>query len=223
VCRVVLTYKVQVVSMINILIADDHPIVRHGLKQILSNSGDINVAAEADTCQETLNKVYNNKFDVILLDLSMPGRGGLEIIQDIKNSKHQPPVLILTAYTEEQYALRALKSGASGYLVKKSAPDELVTAIKKVSSGGKYISLSLAEKLAFSLSSPEKLPHESLSNREYQVMSMIASGKMVNEIATELSLSVKTISTHRARILNKMGMKSNAEITYYAIKQGLVD
>lgn len=209
--------------MINILIADDHPIVRHGLKQILSDSGDINVAAEAETCQETLNMVYKDKFDVILLDLSMPGRGGLDIIQDIKNSKHQPPVLILTAYTEEQYALRALKSGASGYVVKKSAPDELVTAIKKVSSGGKYISLSLAEKLAFSLVSDEKLPHESLSNREYQVMSMIASGKMVNEIASELSLSVKTISTHRARILNKMGMKSNAEITYYAIKQGLVD
>ncbi|MDH3973618.1 MAG: response regulator transcription factor [Deltaproteobacteria bacterium] len=209
--------------MINLLIADDHPIVRQGLKQILSNSGDIKVVAEAETCQETLNKVNNNKYDVILLDLSMPGRGGLEIIQDIKNSKHQPPILILTAYAEEQYALRALKSGASGYLVKKSAPHELVTAIKRVSSGGKYISLALAEKLAFSLASDVKLPHESLSNREYQVMSMIASGKMVNEIAGELSLSVKTISTHRARILNKMGMKSNAEITYYAIKQGLVD
>jgi len=209
--------------MINILIADDHPIVRHGLKQILSDSAEIKVIAEAETCQETLSKVNSDKYDVILLDLSMPGRGGLEIINEIRKSKHQPPVLILTAYTEEQYALRALKSGASGYLVKKSAPHELVTAIKKVSSGGKYISLALAEKLAFSLAFDEKFPHEVLSNREYQVMSMIASGKMVNEIAKELALSVKTISTHRARILKKMGMKSNAEITYYAIKQGLVD
>ena len=209
--------------MINVLIADDHPIVRHGLRQILAESDDILVSGEAGTSQETLNQIWKKKFDVVLLDISMPGRSGLEIIKEIKAEGSKTSVLVLTAYPEEQYAMRALKSGASGYLVKKSAPEELVTAIKKVSTGGKYISASLAEKLAFNLESGDTDPHEKLSNREYQIMCMIASGKPVNAIAKELSLSVKTVSTHRTRLLEKMEMGNNAEITHYAIKQGLVD
>jgi DNA-binding NarL/FixJ family response regulator len=153
----------------------------------------------------------------------MPGRSGLEIIKDIKAEGPKPSVLVLTAYPEDQYALRAIKSGASGYLVKKSAPEELVAAVKKVHGGGRYISPSLAEKLAFNLETGETTPHEKLSNREYQIMCMIASGKTVNDIGKELALSVKTISTHRARLLLKMNMKNNAEITHYAIKAGLVD
>ena len=208
--------------MIKVLIADDHPIVRQGLKQILSEANDISVAGEAETAQEALNKVWETKFDVVLLDISMPGRSGIEIISEIRADKSKPSVLILTSFPEEQYAVRALKSGASGYLVKKSAPDELITAIKKVSEGGKYISSSLAEKLAFNLESGEKAPHEKLSNREYQIMCMIASGKTLTGIADELSLSIKTISTHRSRFLEKMSMKNNAEIIHYAIKAGLV-
>lgn len=208
--------------MIKVLIVDDHPIVRQGLKQILSESDDISIAGEAETAQEALNKVWETEFDVVLLDISMPGRGGIEIISEIRAAKSKPSVLILTSFSEEQYAFRALKSGASGYLVKKSAPDELITAIKKVSGGGKYIGASLAEKLAFNIESGEKSPHEKLSNREYQIMCMIASGKTLTGIADELSLSIKTISTHRSRFLEKMSMKNNAEIIHYAIKAGLV-
>jgi len=209
--------------MIKVLIADDHPIVRQGLRQILSESGDISVTGEAGSSQDALNQVWKDSFDVVLLDISMPGRSGLEIIKEIKAEGSKTAVLILTAYPEEQYALRAIKSGASGYLVKKSAPEELVQAIMKVSQGGRYISPSLAEKLAFNLETGEISPHDKLSNREYQIMCMIASGKTVNEIGEELSLSVKTISTHRARLLLKMNMKNNSELTHYTIKNGLVD
>ena len=171
-----------------------------------------------------LNKVRASYYDVILLDITMPGRDGVDILRQLKSERPGLPVLILSIHPEEQYAVRALRAGASGYLTKESAPDELVAAIRKVSMGGKYVSSSLAEKLASDLkNNSAQLPHQSLSDREYQVMCMIASGKTVTEIAEELSLSVKTISTYRSRILEKMKMKSNAELTSYAIRNRLVD
>jgi two-component system invasion response regulator UvrY len=210
--------------MIKILVADDHAVVREGLKQILSETPDMVVAAEASSAQEVLNKVWENNYDVVLLDISMPGRGGLDVLKELKDEKPKLPVLILSIYPEEQYAMRALKAGASGYLTKESAPDELIAAIKKISQGRKYVSASLAEKLAFEMEiGTEKPPHEMLSDREYQVMCMIAEGKTVKEVAGELSLSVKTISTYRSRILEKMRMKNNAELTHYAIKNHLVE
>ncbi len=210
--------------MIKVLIADDHTILRQGLKQILAETSDIVVADEASSGQEVLDKVWENDYDVVLLDISMPGRSGLDILKQLKSERPDLHVLILSMHPEERYAVRALKMGASGYLTKASAPDELITAIRKVSLGGKYVNSSLAEALAFYLEiDTEKPPHETLSNREYQVMCMIASGETVTEIAEELLLSVKTISTYRARILEKMNMKNNAELTHYAVKQGLVD
>jgi DNA-binding NarL/FixJ family response regulator len=210
--------------MIKILIADDHAIVREGLKQILSESPDLVVVAEASAGQEVLDKIMKNDLDLVILDIAMPGRGGLDILKEIKSQKPKLPVLILSMYPEEQYAVRVLKSGASGYLTKESAPDELVKAIRQISQGKKYISPSLAEKLAVDLEiSPDRPSHETLSDREYQVMCMIASGKTLKEIADGLSLSIKTISTYRSRILEKMNMKTNAELTHYAIKNRLVD
>ncbi|HUT43475.1 MAG TPA: response regulator transcription factor [Desulfobacterales bacterium] len=209
--------------MIKILIADDHAIVREGLKQIVADTTDLVVTGEAKNEQETLKLVRKGDFDVILLDIAMPGRGGLETLKQIKTEKPELPVLILSMYPEEQYAVRALKMGAAGYLTKVSAPDELIKAIKKISTGRKYISSSLAEKLAFNLEvDTGKPPHEGLSNREFQVMCMIASGKTVKQIAEELFLSVNTISTYRARVLEKMRMKTNSELTYYAIKNQIV-
>jgi len=210
--------------MIKILIADDHAIVREGLKQILSESPDLIVVAEASSGQEVLEKISKSDLDLVVLDIAMPGRGGLDILKEIKTQRPRLPVLMLSMYPEEQYAIRVLKSGASGYLTKESAPSELVMAIRQISQGKKYISPSLAEKLAIDLEvSPDKMPHEILSDREYQVMCMIASGKTLKEIADGLSLSIKTISTYRSRILEKMNMKTNAELTHYAIKNNLVD
>ena len=210
--------------MIKILIADDHAIVREGLKQILSESPDLIVVAEASSGQEVLEKISKSDLDLVVLDIAMPGRGGLDILKEIKTQKPRLPVLMLSMYPEEQYAIRVLKSGASGYLTKESAPSELVMAIRQISQGKKYISPSLAEKLAIDLEiNPDKMPHEILSDREYQVMCMIASGKTLKEIADGLSLSIKTISTYRSRILEKMNMKTNAELTHYAIKSNLVD
>jgi two-component system invasion response regulator UvrY len=207
-----------------ILIADDHAVVREGLKQVLSENADLIVAAEASTGQEVIEKIAKNDFDLIVLDISMPGRGGLDILKEIKIQKPKLPVLVLSMYPEEQYAVRVLKTGASGYLTKESAPDELVRAIRQISQGKKYVSPSLAEKLALDLEiSSDRPPHETLSDREYQVMCMIASGKTLKEISEELSLSIKTISTYRTRIMEKMKMKSNAELTHYAIKNRLVD
>ena len=209
--------------MLKILIADDHAIVRQGLKQIVTETPDMIVAGEASNGQELLNKIKENDYDVIVLDITMPGRNGMDVLRQLRSERSGLPVLMLSIHPEEQYALRALRAGASGYLTKESAPDELVVAIRKVSRGGKYISSSLAEKLAFELDvGREQAPHETLSDREYQVMCMIASGKAVMEIAQELSLSDKTISTYRSRILEKMKMKNNAELTYYAIKNQLV-
>jgi two-component system, NarL family, invasion response regulator UvrY len=209
--------------MIKILVADDHAIVREGLKQILADNSDMVVAGEAVDGQEVLAQIRKEDWDLILLDISMPGRGGIDTLKELKSEKPKLPVLVLSMYPEEQYAIRALKAGASGYLTKGSAPEELIEAIQKVSQGGRYISTSLAENLAFHLGGNSHKPlQETLSDREYQVVLMIASGKTVSEIAKELSLSVKTISTNRVRALKKMGMKNNAELTFYAIKHGLV-
>jgi two-component system invasion response regulator UvrY len=210
-------------AKIKILIADDHPIVREGFKQVLSDTSDMVVADEASNGQEVLNLVRKSKYDVILLDISMPGRSGLEILKELRSEHPKLPVLIVSIYPEEQYAVRAFRAGASGYLTKASAPNELIAAIRKVSKGGRYISSSLAEKLTYYLDvDATKAPHESLSDREYQVMLLIASGKTVTEIAEDLCLSVKTISTYRSHILEKMKMKNNAEITLYAVQNKLV-
>ena len=209
--------------MIKVIIVDDHLIVREGLKQIISDNFDISVVDEASNGQEAINKIRNNDCDVLLLDISMPGRSGLEILKEIKSELPKLSILILTMHPEEQYAVRVLRAGASGYLTKESAPDELIEAIRKVSDGGKYISSTLAEKLAFNLEIDTGKPfHQTLSDREFEVMCMISSGKTVTEIADEMSLSVKTISTYRTRILDKMRMKTNAELTYYSIKNDLV-
>ena len=209
--------------MIKVLIADDHTLVRKGLKQILLDAKDIQHVDEAKDGKETINKVNKQDYDLVVLDISLPGRSGIDVLKQLKCSKPGLPILILSMHPEEQYAVRALRAGAAGYLTKESAPDELINAIKKVAAGGKYITTSLAEKLAGEIGpDPEKLLHEILSDREYQVMCMIASGKTVKEIAEALSLSVKTISTHRARILKKMRMDNNAQLTHYAIKHGLV-
>jgi two-component system, NarL family, invasion response regulator UvrY len=210
--------------MIKILIADDHAIVRKGLVQILTDVPDTFAVDEADNGEDALNRALHNDYELVLLDISMPGKGGLEVLDVLKSQRPKLPVLILSMHPEEQYAVRALRAGASGYLTKGSAADELVSAIKKVLAGGKYVSNSLAEKLVFGLVDKfEKPLHGTLSAREYQVMRMIASGKTPSGIAEEMSLSVKTISTYRVRLLRKMKMKSNAELTHYAIKNNLVD
>lgn len=209
--------------MIKILIADDHSIVREGLKQIVAESVEMVVQGEAVNGQQVLDLVRENDYDLILLDIAMPGRGGIDTLKQLKIDLPEMPVLILSMHPEDQYAVRAIKAGASGYLTKESAPEELIGAIKKVAQGGKYVSIDLAEKLVENLGKEsEKQDHTLLSDREYQVMVMIATGKTVTEVGDELALSVKTISTNRSRALKKMGMKNNAEFTYYAIKQGLV-
>jgi len=210
--------------MIRVLIADDHAIVREGLKQIVAETPDMAVADEARTGQEVLDKIRKGEYDVVVLDISMPGRDGLDVLRQLRSEKAELPVLILSMHPEEQYAVRALKAGARGYLTKESAPDELVAAIRKVSFGGKYITTSLAERLASLLDVEGERPlHEKLSNREFQVMCMIGSGKPVKRIADELCLSTKTISTYRSRILEKMGMTTNAELIRYAIDNRLID
>jgi two-component system, NarL family, invasion response regulator UvrY len=209
--------------MIKILVADDHPIVRQGLKQILSEYPDMTVADEAGNGKEVLSKVAKKDYDIVLLDISMPGRNGLDILKELKTKKPKLPVLVLSIYPEDQYAVRVLKLGASGYLTKESVPEELVAAIRKVARGRKYVSNYLAEKLASDLEiNAEKPLHENLSDREYQVMFMIASGKRLKEISEELSLSIKTISTYRSRIMDKMKMKNNAELIRYALQNSLV-
>ena len=206
-----------------ILIADDHPIVRRGLKQILSEEPDLAVGGEARSSQEVLELVRKQDWNAVILDITMPGRGGLETLREIKKEHPKLPVLVLSMHPEDQYGMRALKAGAAGYMTKESAPEKLVQALRKIIKGEKYVSPTLAEKLVLDLErdATDSL-HETLSDREHRVMCMIASGKKVSEIAADLFLSVKTISTYRSRILKKMKMKSNAELTHYAIKHRLV-
>jgi DNA-binding NarL/FixJ family response regulator len=208
--------------MIKILIADDHAIVRRGLMQVLSDERDLEVS-EAATPHEVARLVREQSWDVVVLDLDMPGKNGLDLLKEIKAEHPKLPILILSMHPEDQFAVRSLRAGAAGYLTKASAPDDLVKAIRKISKGGRYITEAVADNLAFNLNEDaEKPPHVSLSDREYQVLCLIASGKTVGEIASELSLSVPTVSTYRTRILEKMGMRTNAELTHYAIRQGLV-
>jgi DNA-binding NarL/FixJ family response regulator len=210
--------------MIKVLIADDHPIVRQGLRQILSGIPDMEVAGEAINAQETLDQVRAGGWDVLVLDITMPDRSGFDILKELKHEQPDLPVLVLTIHGEEQLAVRVLRAGASGYLTKENAPAELVKAIRKVVSGGKYISSSLAETLAAGLDATSDRPrHKALSDREFQVMQMMASGKTLAEIAETLSLSAKTVSTYRTRLLEKMNLTTNAEIIRYAIENGLVE
>jgi len=210
--------------MIRVLIADDHPVVRMGMKHVLEKADDIVITDEAENGAEVLNKVSKNNYDVVLLDISMPGRDGLDVLRQLKEEKPDLPVLILSMFPEKQYAIRVLKTGASGYLAKKSAAYDLINAIRKVSRGGKYVSPSLAEQLAVYIEDETgKPPHETLSNREYQVMCLTCKGKTTKQIAEELCLSVQAISTYRARILEKMNMKNIAELILYAVKNHLVE
>lgn len=209
--------------MIKVLIADDHPVVRMGLKFILENEADISVYNEARNAREAIELCRNAEYDVILLDISLPDRNGLDVLGQLKLEHPDMNVLIISIYPESLYAVRVLKAGAAGYMTKDSAPEELVRAVRKVVTGGKYVSSSLAEKLAQNLKSKSDLqPDESLSNREFQVLCMIAMGKTLKEISCELFLSKKTVSTYRARILQKMDMKTNAELMNYSIKNDIV-
>jgi two-component system invasion response regulator UvrY len=210
--------------VLRILIADDHPVFRRGLKQIIEEASDLVVAAEAANGAEALREARAGDYDVVLLDITMPVKNGVDVLSQLKHDRPALPVLMLSMHPEEQYAVRALRAGASGYLTKESAPEELVAAIRKVSAGGRYVSASLAEHLASIVqSAAESPPHETLSRREYQVMCLIAAGKTVSEVARELSLSVKTVSTYRARILEKLQMKNNAELMRYATQNQLVE
>jgi len=209
-------------KIIKIIIADDHPLFRRGLKHALEETSDIEVIGELCNGEDLLSLVRDCKSDIILLDIAMPGKSGLDLLKQLKSEHPKLPILILSVYPEEQYAIRFLKAGASGYLTKESAAEKLAEAIRKIASGGKYASTAVIEKLAFDFSDSEKLPHETLSDREYQVFGMISVGKSLTEIGVELSLSVKTISTHRTRILEKMKMKKNAELIHYAITQNLL-
>lgn len=210
--------------MINIMIADDHAIVREGLKQIIKDHPDISVAFEARSGREAISRARDDNFDVVLLDISLPDISGLEVLKEINAFRPDMPVLILSVHPEDQYAVRVLKAGAAGYINKTSDPEVMVEAIRKASRGRKYISPSLAEKLALGLGiDQDKLPHENLSDREYEVMILIAGGKSISDIAESLSLSPKTISTYRSRLLKKLNLKTNSDLTYYAIKNKLME
>lgn len=202
---------------------DDHAVVRRGLKQILASEFHTAQFGEAGNAQEAINRIWREVWDVVVLDISMPGRSGLEVLEVSQRSHPRLPVLVLSMHPEDQFAVRVLKLGAAGYMTKESAPDELVGAVKKVMAGGRYVSAALAEKMAAYLHvDTQRAPHEHLSNREFQVLQLLASGRTASEIATELSLSVKTISTYRSRLLEKLNMKSTAELMHYAIENRLV-
>jgi len=210
--------------MIRLLIADDHAIFREGLKHILEEHPDIVVADEVGNGQEVLDKVWKNPYDMVLLDIGMPGIPAIEVLKQMKNERPRVPVLVLSMYPEDQYAVRFIRAGASGYLTKESAPDELITAIRKITAGRKYITSSIAEKLADEVEPDAGKPvHHALSDREFEVFRLIASGKTVKEIGDALSLSVKTISTYRTRILEKMKMKNNAELMHYALQHHMLE
>jgi len=210
--------------VIRVLLADDHAIVRAGLKELLTDTGDIAVAGEATNGQEVMERVRAQDYDVAVLDMSMPGRSGIELIKQVKDEKPKLRILVLTMHSEEQYAVRALKAGASGFLTKDAAADQLVAAIRKIAGGGAYVSPETAERLVLDAAPrAEAAPHTLLSDREFQVLQMIAGGRTVGEIAKRLSLSVKTVSTHKTRILHKMGLSNQAELIRYAIEHKLLD
>ena len=210
--------------MIRIVIADDHTIVREGLKQLLGSAGDLQVVAEAADGHQAIERVRSEEFDVLLLDMSMPGRSGIELIKQVHAEKPRLRILVLSMHEEQQYAVRAIRAGASGYLTKESASAQLVAAIRKVASGGAFISAEVAQQLALgAMPGAQGMPHESLSDREFQVFKMLAEGKSVSDIAERLTLSVKTVSTHKANVLEKMGMTTAAELVRYAITNDLLD
>jgi len=208
--------------VLRILIVDDHAVVRNGVKLIFADEPDSATFGEAGTAQEALRLVREQHWDVVLMDIALGERSGLEVLKDLKSINPKLPVLMLSMHSEAQYARRAFKAGASGYITKNSTPDELAGAIGKVASGGKYVSATLAELLVTELDDTDKMPHERLSDREFEIMCLLASGKTVSEVATQLFLSIKTISTYRTRVLEKMGMRTNAELTHYAILNKLV-
>jgi len=209
--------------VIRILIVDDHAIVRRGLTQILDGEPGLAIVGEADSAEDGLRKVREDSWDLVILDINLPGRNGLDLINQLHHDFPGLPILVLSMYSEDQYALRVLRAGAFGYLNKQSAPEELIKAIKRIHSGSKYISEALAVKIASGLDSSQDKPvEEVLSDREYQIMIMIASGKSISDIAANLSISVKTVSTYRKRTLIKLNMENNAELTSFAIRNGLV-
>ena len=210
--------------MLKVIICDDHPIVRAGMQKIIEKAGDIVVQAEVGSGPELLEKLRAERFDVVILDISLPGTSGLDVLKSLQGLVHRPPVIVLSMHPEEQYATRALKAGASGYLQKESAPGELVTAVRKIARGGKYVTPSLAERLAGELVGPgDRAPHELLSDREYQVLCLLASGKGIKEIALELSLSAPTIATYRSRVMTKLSLGSTVDLVRYALEHRLVE
>jgi DNA-binding NarL/FixJ family response regulator len=211
-------------AMIRVVIADDHTIVREGLRQLLQASVDFDVVSEARDGHEVMQRVRELDFDVLLLDMSMPGKSGMELIKQVKSERPKLRILVLSMHQEHQYAVRAIKAGASGYLTKESASSQLAAAIRKVACGGAFISAEVAEQLAFSaMPQAEGLPHTALSDREYQVFRLLVSGKTVSDIGEQLNLSVKTVSTHKARLLQKMGVANQTELVHYAIRHRLID
>jgi len=209
--------------MMRVLIVDDHAIVRRGLRELLSDEFHGAAFGEASDARQALEQLRKKQWDVVLLDIMLPGKSGLDLLKELRAEWPKLPVLVLSGYPEDQFAVRVLKAGAGGYMTKESAPEELAKAIRKVLAGGRYVSPALAEKLALGVrKDPTRTPHETLSDREYEVMSRIGSGKTVSEIAEELSLSPKTISTYRARVLEKLDVKNSAQIVQYAIRNGLV-
>jgi DNA-binding NarL/FixJ family response regulator len=208
---------------VRVLIADDHPVVRQGLRMMLDSDPEIEVVAEARDGDEAFEKAHQVDWDVAVLDYSMPGRGGMELLADVRHDYPSRPVLVLSLYPEDPHGLRALRSGAAGYMTKESVAEELTAAVKRVASGGRYISASLAEKLALRLvPQQEHPPHEGISDREYRVMWLLASGKGLREIAEEMHLSPSTVSTYRGRILKKLGLHTNVDLAHYAMKHHLI-
>lgn len=209
--------------MLRVLIADDHPVVRQGVKQILTEELQLKQFGEARNAREVLDNISKKKWDILILDINLPDMNGLEILRQLKKVHPDLPVLVLTVFDEDQIAIRVLKAGAAGFVTKETMPDELIAAVKKIHSGGKYVSPSLAEKLVFNIYAEDEKPvHHKLSNREYQVICLIAAGKSVKQIAEELYLSIQTIRTYRTRILEKMEMNTDAELIHYAIQHGLI-
>lgn len=210
--------------MIKIIIADDHPIVRSGMVQIINHEVDMKITDECETGEELLSKVMDSDYDIVILDIDLPGRSGIEILREIKKIKPNLPVLILSSYDEQRYGVRAIQAGANSYLSKDEDKKVIIESLRKIKGGKKYITQKLAEVLAMDLdSTSDKPPHENLSDRELEIMRYIALGKPVSEIAEILSLSVNTVNTYRARVLAKMGMKSNTQLAIYALENGLLD